>query len=165
MYRGPYKYKILLAGDANNRKIGKKFYNEKEVNFTDPLTDSALPKLYVISVANEIVYIGFTFQSIATRLNSGLKAKENNRAIGYKWKHIQEELELTVFVFQNLFGKGAEENKFVCQHLEAVESELVYLIRNKTGKWPRFQNDLQIHYESYKTAKEKALKIYNEIME
>lgn len=165
MYRGSYKYKILLAGEANNRKIAKKIYNEKEVNFTDPLTDSALPKLYVISVANEIVYIGFTFQSIAKRLNSGLNAKENNRAIGYKWKHIQEELELNVFVFQNLFGKGTEENKFVCQHFEALKAELVYLIHNETGQWPRFQNDLQIHYEQARTAKEKALKIYNEIME
>ena len=34
MYRGPYKYKILLAGGPNNRKIGEKFYIEKQVNFT-----------------------------------------------------------------------------------------------------------------------------------
>jgi hypothetical protein len=34
MYRGPYKYKILLACEANNRKIGRKTYNDDRVNFT-----------------------------------------------------------------------------------------------------------------------------------
>lgn len=32
--RGPYKYKILLAGGPNNGKIAKKFYIVKQVNFT-----------------------------------------------------------------------------------------------------------------------------------
>lgn len=161
MYRGPYKYKILLAGDANNRKVDKRIYNEKAINFSSPLTDNYLPKLYVISIDKEIVYVGYTFQSMTTRLNSGLKA---NGKSGYKWKNVQDELELSVFVFQALYGKPTKEYKKYYLFIEALESELVYLVRNKTGNWPKYQNEIRCHYELSKTAKTRAEEIYEKIM-
>jgi hypothetical protein len=165
MYRGPFKYKIVLAGDSTNRKIVKKIYNQKAVNFSSPLTKTSLPKLYIISIDKEVVYIGFTSQSITTRLNSGLKADGLNGYHGYKWKNVQDEFELSVFVFQNMFGDHTEENKMYYQFVETIEAELVYLIRNKTGNWPRYQSEIHFHYEKTKTAKEKALDIYTKLME
>ncbi|MCB0745950.1 MAG: hypothetical protein KDC90_00670 [Ignavibacteriae bacterium] len=162
-YRGPLKYKIYLAGDANNRKIIKKTASGKEVNFSSPETEKGLAKLYVLSIEKEIVYIGFTSQSITTRLYAGLRSSGENGYHGYKWKH-EDELDLSVFVYQNLFGDDAELNNEQYKFVEALEAELVYLVRNKTGNWPRYQNEIHFHSEKTKTAKIRAEEIYNVLM-
>lgn len=41
--------------------------------------------------------------------------------------------------------------------IEAIEGELVYLIRNKFGYWPKFQNE--IHFSNCDGAKEIAMEI------
>ena len=163
MYRGPFKYKIELSGGANKRKIIKKTIEGKTVNFSSPVTDKNLPKLYVLSIEKEIVYMGYTSQSVSSRLYYGLRANGKNGYHGYhgyKWKQ-QQELSLDVFVFQDFFGKDAKENIMYYQFIEAIEAELVYLVRHKTGKWPKFQNEIHFHNEKLKTAKEKALEMYN----
>jgi hypothetical protein len=34
------------------------------------------------------------------------------------------------------------------EQLEAVEAELVYFIREKTGKWPKYQMEIHFHEAS-----------------
>jgi hypothetical protein len=157
MYSGPFKYRIVLVGDNNNRKVAERLNNGKIINFSSPVSDRNLPKLYVVSINNEIVYIGFTSQSMTTRLSAGLRAKGEN---GYKWKH-EPELDLSVFVFQNMFGESPELNREQYRYIEALVAELVYLVRNKTGNWPRYQNEIHFHFDKSKTAKIKAEEIYN----
>lgn len=163
MYSGPFIYKIVLSGDEKNRKIIKKTTAGKTANFSSPLTDTNLAKLYVLCLDKEIVYIGYTKQSLSNRLNSGLKANGKKGYYGYKWKQ-EEELDLCVFVFQDLFGECKEENKDYIQFIETVEAELAYKVRQETGKWPRFQNEIHFHNKQLRTASVKAEEIYNKII-
>jgi hypothetical protein len=48
-----------------------------------------------------------------------------------------------------------------CEPIEAIEGELVFLIRQRTGDWPRYQNE--IHFTNSAAAKKIAVKIYSKI--
>ncbi len=100
-------------------------------------TDMAggLPKLYVVKQTSEIYYVGITIQDIRKRLRIGFTARGEHGYHGYKWKEL-DEVELLIWSFP---GSQSED-------VEAVEAELVYLIREKTGKWPRYQMEIHFHH-------------------
>lgn len=108
-------------------------------------------KLYVIYSKDEIIYVGEAKTSILKRFQRATvsynhfnrNGKSRNGYKGYKWLNKDDnptrELKVLAVVFDTTKD---DERGFV----EAVEGELVYLIRNKFGYWPKFQNE--IHFSN-----------------
>ena len=108
---------------------------EQMSHFIAPDTKAGIQKLYVLVGGREVLYIGITSQSMSSRLRSGFTADGTNGYHGYKWIGKIEQADLLVWCFPN------EEQSII----EAVEGELVYLIRNRTGKWPKYQMEIHFH--------------------
>jgi hypothetical protein len=124
-------------------------------------------KLYLVYHSSEIFYVGEAHTSIKTRFQRGYNAynyyKRNNDIArngykGYKWldKANNPQRSLTISVVT--FTKEFDDNREI---IEAIEGELVYLIRNKTGNWPKFQNE--IHFRNCAGAREIAEGILGEV--
>ena len=108
---------------------------EKLNHFIAPDTNAGISKLYMVINGSEIFYVGITSQSISSRLRYGFKAAGEKGYYGYKWKDKITEAELLIWSFPNRTQK----------HVEAIEAELVYFIREKTGKWPKYQMEIHFH--------------------
>lgn len=108
---------------------------ERAKRYVPPDMVDGLPKLYVVTQADEIYYVGITKQAIRKRLSTGFSAKGEHGYHGYKWKDLHE-AELLVWSFPSIQGED----------VEAIEGELVFLIREKTGKWPRYQMEIHFHH-------------------
>ena len=125
-------------------------------------------KLYVVSYSNQVLYIGEANTSIKTRFQRGCNAynyyKRNNTARngykGYKWLDKENNFLRNLKVVVATFSMEYDDRR---DFIEAIEGELVYLIRNKTGYWPEFQNE--IHFSNCEGAKEIAEKILSEVFE
>jgi len=102
--------------------------------FVYPDISDKLPKLYIAKRGQEIYYVGITTQDIRKRLRQGFSAKGEHGYYGYKWKD-QKMVEILIWCFP---GSSSE-------HIEAIEAELVYFIREKTGNWPKYQ--VEIHFQ------------------
>lgn len=125
------KYKIKIV-DSKFRCIEAN--GEKGQGFSYPDVSDNLPKLYVVKRGKNIYYVGITRQDIRKRLRQGFSAKGEHGYHGYKWKSM-EMAELLIWSFH---GSNTE-------HVEAIEAELVYYIREKTGKWPKYQMEIHFH--------------------
>lgn len=76
---------------------------------------------------------------------------------GYKWIpefNKKKSARVHVFVFDEKFDTNRGP-------IEAIEGELVFLIRQRTGQWPKYQNE--IHFTNSAPAKKVAFEIYAEI--
>ena len=112
---------------------------EQGQGFLYPDVSDNLPKLYVVKRGKDIYYVGITRQDIRKRLRQGFSAKGEHGYHGYKWKN-QEIAELLIWSFPDSTQ----------EHVEAIEAELVYFIRDKTGKWPKYQMEIHFHGASEK---------------
>jgi hypothetical protein len=119
-------------------------------NFTQPDTKNKLPKLYVVKYRSEIIYVGVTSQSIRNRLKYGLEAQGKGGYHGYRWKNLSE-VDILIWCFP-------EESK---DGIEAIEAEVVYLVRHHNGKWPEYQTEIHFHNTS-KDGVKTAEAIFNE---
>ena len=132
-------------------KVSKTDYKCISVNgkttdrFITPDTKVGIQKLYVLKNGNEIYYIGVTSLSMSSRLRSGYRAKGEHGYYGYKWIGKISRAELLVWCFTKSHRSRAE----------AIEGELVYLVRNRTGKWPKYQ--MEIHFHPDVSDKEKLI--------
>ena len=125
------RYRIMLK----NRKIASiEMSGHKVRSFTQPDTKNKLPKLYVVKSGSEVIYVGVTSQSIRNRLRYGLEAQGKSGYHGYKWKDLSE-VDILIWCFP----------KESLDRIEAVEAELVYLFRQHTGKWPKYQMEIHFH--------------------
>ena len=122
-------------------------------------------KLYIVYHEKEILYVGEAHTSIKTRFQRGCNAynyyKKNNDVArggykGYKWLNKDNNPLRNLTVSVVIFPEEYDNNREI---IEAIEGELVYLIRNKTGNWPTFQNE--IHFSNCDEAK----KVAEDIME
>lgn len=162
-YKGPFCYVLCLSGSEEKRVLYKKDLEGNVIKFKHPVTKNRTPKIYILKQEEEIVYVGYASQSIGTRLGQGIRANGANGYHGYKWKQALE-LILYVFVFDHLLiGKKNKEDEPYVLMAEAVEAELVYLIREKTGKWPCFQNEIHFNNENLNKAKGIAAEIYDSV--
>lgn len=122
-------------------------------------------KLYVVLASKEVWYVGEAHCSMQVRMQRGfaayrhLKKHKSKRGGygGYKW--IEEfakkkSVRVLVFVFDKKYDNDREA-------IEAIEGELVFLIRQRTGAWPRYQNE--IHFTNSAAAKKIAVEIYSKI--
>ena len=130
------KYKIKII-DSKFRCIEAN--DEKGKGFDYPDVSGNLPKVYVVKHGKEIYYVGITRQDIRKRLRQGFSAQGEHGYHGYKWKD-QDTAEVLIWSFPNSTQ----------EHVEAIEAELVYFIREKTGKWPRYQMEIHFHGASEK---------------
>lgn len=142
-----YHYSIFIEGKEEERKVAKIEKEEDKVemkkvrNFEEPVTESKLYKIYIVKYRSDIIYVGVTSQSMATRLRYGLNPK-GRKYNGYKWKHLNQ-VDLFIFCFN--YFKTKSEKEIIEKKTETIEAEIVYLIRNKTGDWPKYQTEIHFH--------------------
>lgn len=144
------KYKIEIAESKfrcieANGDIGK--------GFDYPDVSDNLPKLYVVKRGKEIYYVGITRQDIRKRLRQGFSAQGEHGYHGYKWRHLPE-VELLIWTFPG--GK--------IEDAEAIEGEVVYFIRDRTGKWPKYQMEIHFHPRASEGERQVARSILNEVL-
>ena len=143
------KYKISIADSKfecieANGKQGE--------GFIPPDISDKLPKLYIVKRGKEIYYVGITTQDIRKRLRQGFSAQGEHGYYGYKWKD-QKMVEILIWCFS---GSPSE-------HVEAIEAELVYFIREKTGNWPKYQ--VEIHFQrASESEKQVAMSILGQLL-
>ena len=137
-------YKIENWKDFKSKKLIPKLFK--------PLTGLDY-KIYVLCSENRILYIGTTKRSIKARLNGGLKADGKNGYHGYKWKKLKK----VIILIWNFKGLDKEKT-------ENIEAELVYLVRNKTGRWPELQNEIHFNNKYEKKGLNIAKSMYEQII-
>lgn len=132
------------------------------------LTDEERRKVYIVHSDKEVLYVGEAHTSMKTRMQRGYTAfnylqknnKRRNGYGGYKWLDRKENTERNLILSVAMFGEeydGDEKRKII----EAIEGELVYLVREEKGMWPKFQNE--IHFRNIDEAKETAVSILAQV--
>lgn len=119
-------------------------------------------KLYLVYQGKEILYVGEAHTSIKTRFQRGCTSfnyfvkngSSRGGYKGYKWLNKKDNPFRKIKVLAVVFDTTKDEDR---AFVEAVEGELVYLIRNEFGYWPKFQNE--IHFSNCDGAKEIAREI------
>lgn len=161
------KYKLNIEDKEENTSFVKlKLLESNGI----ALTDEERRKVYIVHSDKEVLYVGEAHTSMKLRMQRGYTAfnylqknnKRRNGYGGYKWLDRTENPERTLILSVAIFGKeydGDEEREII----EAIEGELVYLVRNKTGKWPELQNE--IHFHNIENTKETADSILKKAFE
>jgi hypothetical protein len=123
--------------------------------------------LYIVYLDEEVLYVDEAHTSIKTRFQRGCNAfnyykKNNDIARGgykaYKWLNKIDNSERSLNVMVATFSFDFDNRR---DYIEAIEGELVYLIRNKFGYWTKFQNE--IHFSNCVGAKEIAESILGKV--
>jgi hypothetical protein len=102
------------------------------------LATSRLPKLYIVSVDRQPIYVGITRQSMRTRFRMGFNATGENGYHGYAWRHNFTEATLDIWCHKDAPAENAERD------IETVEAEIVFLAR-LAGQWPPGQTEIHFH--------------------
>jgi len=121
-------------------------------HFIIPDTKRGIQKLYVLKNTAEIYYVGITSQPMSSRFWIGYQVNNRTGYHGYKWRSQITQAELLVWCFSG-DGRNA---------VESIEGELVYLIRNRTGNWPRYQMEIHFHPDATNEERRIAELIYND---
>jgi hypothetical protein len=129
------RYKIQIVGSAC-RCV--EVNGEQTACFIAPDTESGIQKLYVVMDGRDICYVGITSQPMSSRLRIGFVTSGHYGYHGYKWKDKLGQAELLVWTFPDTAKDS----------IEAIEAELVYYIREKTGNWPKYQMEIHFHEAS-----------------
>jgi hypothetical protein len=155
------QFKIRIVATAfKNKKVKKaKISYIKQEGLFKPgswgSANKAVPKIYILKYKEKIIYVGITKMPLSNRFRYGLSASGLGGYHGYAWKQLaarkeSDPINLYIYLF------GSEE------WTEAIEAEIVYLIRYKTGNWPEHQTEIHFH-QTTKAEKSMAEKIYKEI--
>lgn len=145
-----YQYELFLK----NGKLAKVLDYLTKMNidkFEFPLTSDQY-KVYVLCEKKTILYIGTTKDSIRNRLRNGLKANGKGGYHGYKWKNLSR-VTLFVWCFED----------FDQVQIESVEAELALIVRNKTKKWPEYQNEIHFNNNFRPTGQLIAEKLFRQM--
>ena len=121
-------------------------------------------KIYLLYSGDEILYVGEANTSIITRFQRGCASYnhyiKNGKARGgykgYKWLNKNDNPERNLKILVAVFNESYDDRR---KFIEAIEGELVFLIRRDSGYWPKFQNE--IHFSNC----DGALGIAKEILE
>lgn len=170
-YQGPYTYRIEMEKNQKQWVIKNKAYCHSDDSFESckefkkPITQRKLLKIYIIQYGADLIYVGYSSQSIGARLNNGLKAPGTFKDYkGYKWKEYVNQILLHVFVFGDVLKEmKSEEAKAKISFVEAIEAEIAYRIRTETGKWPLYQNEIHFNNVDLENTSRIAAEIYNKL--
>lgn len=102
------------------------------------LATSRRPKLYVVSVDGQLIYVGITRQPMPTRFRSGFSAKGKNGYHGYAWRHTLTRATLHIWCQEDAAATNPDLD------IETIEAEVVYLARS-AGQWPAGQTEIHFH--------------------
>ena len=106
-------------------------------HFVSPATSKKKPKLYVVSSAGALIYIGVTSQSMSTRLRMGLTADGSHGYYGYTWGRKNHTVHVDIWYLT--------ESDDPTHDLETIEAETVFLFRQQSGQWPSEQMEIHFH--------------------
>lgn len=136
----------------------------------DKALKSTTRLIYVVRSADVFLYVGEAKSSLKTRLQRGfISYRHYQRAKvarggykGYKWIELfarveKSQFSVDAFIFSKEYSPAGQRKV-----IEAIEGELVYLIRNRTGKWPQYQNE--IHFNNKEGAEDAAKAILSAII-
>lgn len=129
---GPERYSLILDSESYSVRgpdNTTKFFK---------LAASHQPKLYVVSVNENPIYIGITKQPMRSRLRFGWTAKGQAGYWGYPWRNKFNEVNLDIWYHMN-----PEESKSMLD-FETIEAEVVFIIRC-AGQWPQYQTEIHFH--------------------
>ena len=129
------RYNIQIVGSACRCL---EVNGQQTTHFIAPDTEPGIQKLYVVKEGKYICYVGITSQPMSSRLRIGFIDDGHYGYHGYKWKDKLKQAELLVWDFP-----GTAKDS-----IEAIEAELVYYIREKTGSWPKYQMEIHFHEAS-----------------
>jgi hypothetical protein len=130
----------LIGPERYNLSFDSKAFKVTCPNRTNGFSKQAsskLPKLYVVSVSGEVVYVGVTKQSMRSRLVLGFTANGRGGYHGYAWRHQFKEATLDIWC-----QDGPSDNGLL--DIETIEAEVVFLARCG-GQWPRCQTEIHFH--------------------
>ena len=110
------------------------------------------PKLYVISHDHKPVYVGSANKGMDDRLRQGFRNRYT-----YAWRHHLAGTNPNVDVW---LQEGGDTDNLV--FVKAVEAEVVFLIRQKTGQWPKYQTEIHFHQsnDEHREAAQKIVSCY-----
>ena len=148
----PITYDPIIKRQNGQRRIAGKEQNGRKVSFSKPVTDKG-GKVYVLQDdLGNIIYVGHTIRSI------GQITTRRHTPYNYKWSggnHGHKKLRLSVFMLD-----VPGDCKDIQLYGEAVEAELVYLVREQTGHWPVGQNEIHFNNDFPVAARNEASKMY-----
>lgn len=157
------EYKLIFSGKTQSEIT----FNLIALSGSEEARKKANRKVYIIKNGEKFLYVGEAHCSIDTKLKRGFtpyryyirNGKKRGGYQGYKWIQLSQdeerpELSLYVIVLEEKYNN-------IREFAEAVEGELVYLIRFHNGQWPEFQNE--IHFNNEEGAKEFAEEIFKKI--
>lgn len=131
---GPDRYKLSFDASAFTVECAK-----GKKNFSGTATGKK-PKLYVVSVDEQPIYVGVTKQPMQNRLRFGWKAKGEHGYHGYAFRHKLRRANLDVWCHEDALDNSTLD-------IETVEAEVVFLIR-LAGQWPLHQTEIHFHPSS-----------------
>ena len=128
-----------------------------ERTFVHPVTQRG-QKLYVVSEGTNPIYVGATNQPIKDRLRQGFQANVVNGYRGYLWRHFLREATIDIWTLEVenqdieemnggpsiVLADGDRDRKEKIV-VEALEAEVVLLIREQIGHWPMYQSEIHFH--------------------
>ena len=147
---GPETYKLTF--DAKGYTVSC----QKGTAKFSGLACSKLPKLYIISAKNSILYVGITRQRMSARLRMGFSAAGRGGYYGYAWRHKFREALLRIWAHERVSNENS------LRDIETVEAEVVFLARKISGAWPLGQTEIHFH-RSTEAHREVAREIWNEL--
>lgn len=146
----PQIYHLDLFDDRPYRLIS----NGSACKFSKPASTKKHPKLYTLSAAGKLLYVGVASQPMSSRLSFGFRANGKGGYHGYKWKNLRHKLTLSIWTAEH------EGNITTLRDLETVEAEVAFLCRQQSGQWPEFQHEIHF-YPSLLIHTEAAQAIYS----
>jgi hypothetical protein len=138
------RYEISLGHKADGKRLVE--YSPQK----GKATAKEGHKLYLVCNGKQILYVGETSMSIKSRFGISLNRyhqwKSSGKAEGgykgYKWLNPKLNSAQQLHVFVAIFDEREQHHDDL---IEAVEGELVLLIRNRSGRWPEYQNEIHFH--------------------
>lgn len=101
------------------------------------IATSDKPKIYVVSVDGQPIYVGITKQSLRSRLRLGWTADGTHGYHGYAWRHHHTAALMDVWCHEDASNREIVD-------IETIEAEVVFLIRC-AGQWPLHQTEIHFH--------------------
>ena len=129
---GPDKYHLTITNRSASVRAP-----DGTPHFVAPATVNGKPKLYVVSKAGILLYVGVTNQSMSVRLRGGLTADGTHGYHGYTWGRANHDIRLDIWYLEGDDIKPPD--------LETIEAEVVFLYRKESGQWPQAQTEIHFH--------------------
>ena len=121
--------------------------------------ESGQPKIFVIKSCIEYIYVGYASESIFSRVSNGL-AESLGKAYIKEEEFESEELDLFIFEFVLFADYTKTETR---NYYQSIQSELIYLIKSKTGRWPALQKQINVSNMNQNETKEVAEEMFEKI--